>query len=51
MGLTSSFEPAKATVDGKLLAYGTDHACRTTGHADLFGVDELLDLAQALAQV
>ena len=32
-----------------LLAYGTDHECRTTWHAGLFGVDELLDLAQALA--
>jgi pyruvate formate lyase activating enzyme len=32
-----------------LLAYGTDHECRTTWHAGMFGVDELLDLAQALA--
>ena len=32
-----------------LLAHGTDQECRTTWHAGLFGVDELLDLAQALA--
>ena len=32
-----------------LQAYGTDHECRTTWHAGLFGVDELLVLAQALA--
>ncbi|RQO84023.1 anaerobic ribonucleoside-triphosphate reductase activating protein [Acidovorax sp. FJL06] len=32
-----------------LLAHGTDHECRTTWHAGLFGVDELLALAQALA--
>ena len=32
-----------------LLAHGTDHECRTTWHAGLFGVDELLDLARTLA--
>ncbi|KRD21818.1 anaerobic ribonucleoside-triphosphate reductase activating protein [Acidovorax sp. Root267] len=32
-----------------MLAHGIDHECRTTWHAGLFGVDELLELAQALA--
>lgn len=32
-----------------LLAHGTDYECRTTWHAGLFDVDELLHLAQALA--
>lgn len=32
-----------------LLAHGVDHECRTTWHAGLFGVDELLALARALA--
>jgi pyruvate formate lyase activating enzyme len=32
-----------------LLAHGTGYECRTTWHAGLFGVDELLALAQALA--
>ena len=32
-----------------LLAHGTDHECRTTWHAGLFGVDELMALATALA--
>ena len=34
---------------GALLAHGVAHECRTTWHAGLFGVDELLDLARALA--
>jgi pyruvate formate lyase activating enzyme len=32
-----------------MLAHGIDHECRTTWHAGLFGVDELLELARALA--
>jgi pyruvate formate lyase activating enzyme len=32
-----------------LLAHGGAHECRTTWHAGLFGVDELMALAQALA--